>query len=558
MRACRWLWVLAVLTVAGTARAADEPLGFADQDDFELQHPRERTEYRPLPPPPEPPPQVAPTPEVIARPPDAEPKKAMFGMKKKEPSSQPSSQPASTSTNGWGYTEDKMVKGELSMLGMTEFLNPDNFAGVSLGYLSLDGVYYASVEPLLDLHFFDKRLHLDLGAALNFAIFDPNAGGFKALGRLRKQDWDEWQDYFKILRRLQYGRKEDHFYFRLSQVGAASLGHGGFMRRYNNNMFANSTHVGLELDAYNDYVGAEGFVSDITFQSRVLGGLAFFKPLSIFSSNAIARSFSIGGYYTGDLAAPLALKRDDQGVVLTDRAGNPQYTQTGLHGLGADVEVKPIRVGDTVDFKTYVDFNQFINYGNGFTGGGLLRINVPLTSLALRARAEIRLLGDEYLPSYFDNFYEIQKLQMVTVNPSTFAPTKLALMRGIHTGKYRGNGYGEVTLGWLEKLALTAAYDAGGGAYQQNFLLHFEFEAFDWLRLFVTYHKRSFDNWRDVFGFQQNDLLYGQVRIEVLPILFINGKIQRTFAWDPGVDLGLGGLQNLWEYQINLELGWQW
>ena len=545
--------IFSLLIFASTAFAADDPYGFQPEDDYELQHPPAKNYFRPLPPPPQ---TAVPSPVIeevpAARAPDPAPKRAMFGNK------QPASQPATLAANASApRPEDKMLKGELSMLGMTEFLNAQNFAGVGIGYFSLDSVSYLQVFPMLDLHFLDNRFHLDLGAAVNIAIFDPNNGGFKAAGKIRKQDWDEWQDYFKILRRVQYGKKEDHFYLRLSQVGAASLGHGGFMRRYNNNMFANSTHLGLEVDAYNDYVGVEGFASDVTFQSRVLGALAFVKPLGWMDS-AIARSFSIGGYYTGDLSAPTTLKRDRQGVVLTDKANNPQYDSQGLHGVGGDIEVKPIRLGDLIDVKTYIDFNQFIGLGNGFSGGVLGRFNIPIPFLAIRARAEYRNLGDQYLPSYFDNFYEIQKLQMVTFSASTFTPTKLAFMKSIHTGQRRSNGYFEVTFSWVDKLALTAAYDYGGGFQQQNFLLHFEFSAFDWLRLFATYHKRNFDNFNQLFKFQENDLLYGQARVEILPFLFLNGRVMKTFVWDPAVDLGLGGLRNLWSYQLDVELGWQW
>ena len=540
------------LSFASTALAADDPLGFQAEDDYELQHPPAKNYFKPLPPPAIAEAQAGPAPQEVpaARAPDVAPKRAMFGNK------QPAPQPA-TQTVSAPRPEDKMLKGELSMLGMTEFLNPQNFAGVGIGYFSLDSISYLQVTPMVDLHFLDNRLHLDLGAAINFALFDPNDGGFKAAGRIRKQDWDEWQDYLKILRRFQYGRKEDRLYLRLSQVGAASLGHGGFMRRYNNNMFANSTHLGLEADAYNDYVGVEAFLSDVTFQSRVLGGIAFVKPLG-WMDNAIARSFSIGGYYTGDLAAPTTLKRDAEGVVLTDKADNPLYNSQGLHGVGADIEVKPIRVGDLIDVKAYMDFNQFINYGNGFTAGALGRFNIPIPFLAIRARAEYRNLGDQYLPSYFDNFYEIQKLQFVTASASTFTPTKLAFMQSIKTGSRRSNGYFEVTFSWVDKLALAVAYDYGGGFFQQNFLLHAEFSAFDWLRFFATYHKRNFDNFNQLFKFAQNDLLYGQARLEILPFLFLNGRVMKTFEWDPAVDLGLGGLRNLWSYQIDIELGWQW
>lgn len=448
-----------------------------------------------------------------------------------------------------------MLKGELSLLGQTEFLNPNNFAGASAGYFQLDSVHYLSVTPLVDLHFLENRLHLDFGAPINIALFDPNNGGFRAAGRIRTQDWDQWQNFFRIIRRVQYGKKEDHFFVRLSRVGAATLGHGGLMRRYNNNMLFNQPHVGLELDAYNDYVGGEAFISDITFQSQVMGALAFVKPLG-WMDNAVARSLSIGGYYTGDLAAPKALRRDADGVVIVDRVEVPRFERTQLHGVGFDAEIKPIRVGDVIDVKVYADFNQFVNYGNGFTFGALGRFNVPAPFLAIRARVEYRNLGDQYIPSYFDSFYEIQKLQFVTVAPSSFAPTKLDFLRA-QRGR-RNNFYGELQFSWVDKLAIAFAYEGGEGLRQHSLLIHAELTAFDWLRFFATYHKRNFENFGEVFKFEQNDLLFSQVRLELLPILFINGRAMKTFLWDPDVDFGLGGFKNVWDYRADIELGWQW
>jgi len=274
---------------------------------------------------------------------DSSTKGSLFGNK--SGASQPATDEAAPD-----QPADKMRKGELSMLGVVEFLNDQNFAGVGLGYFNLDSVHYASASPTVDLHFFDKKLHLNFGATFNFALFDPNGGGFAAAGRFRKQDWDEWQEYLKVIRRVQWGRKEDRFFVRLGRVGATSIGHGGLMRRYNNNMLANTTRVGLEIDAYNDYVGGEAFVSDITFRSRVMGGLAFVKPLG-WMANPVAKSLSIGAVYTGDLGAPTQLRRDAQGVVITDRVNNPQYDSTMLHGVGGSIEVKPLRIGDMIDLK---------------------------------------------------------------------------------------------------------------------------------------------------------------------------------------------------------------
>lgn len=534
--------------VVVTAPPASQPMAEPPEVSDDLPHPRPRQNYRALPPLPA---QTSPAAPVEA---EGTTRGSLFGRALAGgAASQPSSAQASS------QPVDRMRKGELSMLGMTEFLNGNNFAGVGLGYFNLDAVHFVSATPMLDLHFLDKRLALHLGATLNFTIFDPNGGGFAVAGKLRRRDWDDPRDFVKILRRFQYGRKEEKLFFRLGRVGAASIGHGTVMRRYNNNLNVNDTRVGLELDAHLPWVGAEAFVGDVTLKSQVLAGLAFVKPLAIFLDHPIPRSLSFGVHYAGDLTAPTALLRDDSGVVLTDGAENPRFSVTKVNFLGADFEIKPVRVGDQVDIKLYGDFTQMLTYGNGITIGTLGRFNFGTSPMfGLRARIEYRNLGDRYLPNYFDMFYEIQKLQVVTVSATTFAPTKLEYLKSFRTGRRRHSFYAEGTFSIVDKFAISVAYERGGGELEQHFLIHAEFTALDWLRFFATYHKRNFGNANELFKFQQNDLVYGQARLEVLPILFINGRMMKSFMWDPGVDFGLGGFRNVLDWKVDVELGWQW
>ncbi len=543
---------------------APPPPAAADPDDEleELPHPPPRASYRPL----APLPKTEPPAREEAEPQEDTTTGTLFTPapppKPKAASSAPASQAASKEASPIVEAPpDKMRKGELSMLGVAEILNDSNFIGVSVGYFNLDSVHYVSLAPEVDLNFFDKKLKMNFGAPINVTLFDPNNGGFgvPASRRIRVQDWDDFRDYFKIIRRVQWGRKEDRIFARIGRVGATTIGHGGLMRRYNNNMLANQTRIGLEVNLNSDYVGGEAFVSDITFASKLVAGLLFVKPLG-WMNNYAAKSLSFGFVYAGDFGAPTGLRRDEEGVVATagNRGEDPLYNEGQVHALGASVEIKPVRIGDVVDIKTYFEFNQLLGFGRGMTLGALGRFN--LGPFALRARAEMRVLGNQYIPSYFDNFYEIQKLQVVTFNPSTFAPTKLDFMRSIQYGGsgYVPAGYFEVTLSWIDKLAITAAYEVGGNQFLQNFLLHAEFTAFSWLRFFATYHKRNFTSFNTLFSFQQNDLLYAHIRLAVLPFLILNARAIKTFVWDPSVDLGLGGLRNTFDLRADVELGWQW
>lgn len=471
---------------------------------------------------------------------------------------QPSSQPVEEKSKFWPK-KDPMKKGALSLLGMVSILNPNNFAGIGIGYLNVDGIIYGTLTPNIELHFLDNKLHLGFSAPINITIFDPNNGGIKAAGKIRAKDWDEWRDYFKIIQRIQYGNQEDHFYVRLSRVGAATNGHGSLMRRYNNNMFINQTHVGLEAAAYNDYAGGEVFMSDVTLGSQVLSGLAFIKPMAFFSQNPIWRSLSFGVYYAGDLKAPTDLIRDEVGVVLMDKNDNPRYQTKGMHGLGGNVEIKPVRIGNTIDVKTYFDFSKLLSYGEGGTVGALGRFNFgEKIKQGARAKLEYTMMSPRFMPAYFDSFYEIQKLQMVGITPSTTAPTKLNFLNSLDESPLRHQIYIEGTYSILDKFAVSLGYEYGTGKQQHNIMFHIECQAVSWLRFFATYHKRNFGNFGDLFKLQQNELLYGQLRLMILPVMFLNARAYKSFYWDPYVDRGLGGLRNIWSVMFDLEFGWQW
>ena len=101
--------LIGCLFAAAPALAADDPLGFQSEDDYELQHPPAKNYFKPLPPPAPLPPeqQVGSAPQDVpaARAPDAAPKRAMFGNK--QPASQPATQSSSVLTSRF---EDKMLK----------------------------------------------------------------------------------------------------------------------------------------------------------------------------------------------------------------------------------------------------------------------------------------------------------------------------------------------------------------------------------------------------------------------------------------------------------------
>lgn len=479
--------------------------------------------------------------------------------------------PGGTQTQTSSTAPPLFIKGELAHAGVIRIVPTRSFIGFRMGARIQTDAVYLSVAPKADLRLMDGRLHLGLEIPLNIEMYNITAAadgggtsdGFENAGKkLRAGDYDEGRDFVKFLRYLTYGKKEDNLFINIGQLHAATLGHGQAMRRYAGNVDINQTRVGLEVDAYGDYGGFEFFLADVT-RGNVFGALGFIKPLSLFSNNPMAKSLSLGVSWATDQTAPYNLQRMPAigaatvGPILTTGTDTllPLTDTRALNILGVDAELKVFR-NSAVDLKTYVDASMMHGSGSGFTMGLLGRFNFGSGSNVhlLRTRLELRSYDADFLPSYFDSLYEFQKYQF-TPNLDGFGAdfsTKLKRIRN-RTGPRRFGVYAEATYSIPDWLVLAAVFETESEGEDQHLMLHAEIP-WSWIQLFATYHQRNLNT---AFTLQQNDLLYAGGRMKILPILFVNGRVQKTFAWDPSAFDDLGAYGDELIVQVDAEFGFQ-
>jgi hypothetical protein len=513
-------------------------------------------------------------------------------------------------------------KGELTRLGSVQLQNQWQAFGVGLGYTNIDDIIYAEVAPNLSLNI--GKFSLGLGAPIRiemldtrgFDVWDFDSYGAMAnnAGEVRLEDWDQTEDYLRPLRNLSWGKKEDHFYLDLNRVKSKSIGHGQLMRRYSPNVDIDEDNLFAAFDAYGDIGGFE-FVGGPWPSPNVLGGLFFLKPMGMFSDNLMAKTFSIGASYVTDVNAPVTLDRADNGYLYSDGSGQlmftPGYTASGF---GVDGEMKVLKT-DKVDIKVYGDYSQLIlplsdgsgTFGDGgLTLGALFRMNFgakPVRSLddeedevrlgkqaremkavhAMRFRLEGRSFGAQYLPSYFNTIYQVQKYQFASqgIN-SASQPTKIGYLESQAGTPGRLGHYLELSYSLIDALGITFTYedafkiegfeaDTGG----RNMAVHVESGGLKWFQLFGTYYLRNFQDFGQAFSFSRdNEILYVGGRIALLPILFFNVAAQRAFrvsntAADGVTDLATEsvdgenyylnptGFANTWQSSMGIELGFQ-
>ncbi len=532
-------------------------------------------------------------------------------------------------------------KGELSMLGQVQLINAESSFGVGLGTANIDKIWYAEVRPNLNLHF--ERLSIGFGMRLRFQVFDTNvveqgnpttySAGFAEAGRFRAEDWDRFVNYpytdlVRPLRYVTWGRKEEHLFVDVSRVHAITIGHGQLVRRYAPNVDIDESNIFAELDAYQDFGGMEVMLGPLPIP-RLLGGLFFIKPLGPFRDDYRSKSLSIGLTYVTDLNVPTVLVTSQDPV--TGRVQYPidkgrfiydmrdQVVGYGVQGVGIDAEFKPIKTKQ-YNIKTYVDYSHLFFPdvpdagidafgGGGATLGGLFRFSWgsrpvrPLereteavrlglapretkAAYAARLRAELKAFDPQYVPSYFDSLYEVDKYQFgfgtTPLEERATLPTKMAFLAGQGGDPRRVGCYLEATYALVDWFALSLVYqDAwplsssdSSVPEAREIIFHAETQGLKFLQLFASYHYRNFEleDWERLFTFtSDNEIFYlgGRFRLWMFAL---NLGLQRGFRMDFLPDDGPPrpyeeggeayphssvGLENQWNYDLEFEIGWQ-
>ncbi|MBI5507752.1 MAG: hypothetical protein HY903_03250 [Deltaproteobacteria bacterium] len=484
--------------------------------------------------------------------------------------------------------EPEFIKGELIYVGTRRLLSRFDHVGIAAGPYILGNDLFLSVTP--GMAYYGKTVSISLGAPLNLLAVEGGSFNFGGM-RIRREDWNEVPDYPRVLRFFTIGRKEDNLYFTINSLRPATIGYGTLLNKYQGNIDVDRSMTGMIFDAYNKYGGFQFQANDITTVNRVIGGLVFAKPLSLFTDNILADSLSLGAEYVADFAAPRCVRtrtnKDNAAECVPgsgSRAGFDPYTgqnldrtfarsnpdtgrfdvtKTKVHAAGASVEMKIYKDERNADIKLFGTWDKFLNPGggSGASGGVLARLNLGTTYInAFRIQAELRSFEDGFLPSYFDSLYEIQKYSYaLTDNPYQVTPTKYQAVFGDAENGFarrelgRRTGY-NVEASWGvfkgsrrgKQLALGFGLSDSKGPDDTQFYAHLESPFLGFLQIFGTYMKLNEPSPKTLFKGNvltaENAVVLTGARLEILPILFVNAHYSRSFRTvrSPGSEYHLG------------------
>ena len=333
-------------------------------------------------------------------------------------------------------------------------------------------------------------------------------------GKLRS-DYNSFSDYLRMIRYARWAQKGDPFYIRIGQLDNALLGHGFIMEGYENSSSYDLRRTGMELDLNFNQFGIESMTSDLA-HAGISGVRGYVRPLKLTPLDKIpvVNNFEIGATYVTD--------RGQNADVSIDPSNGNKIVGNAMSIYGFDAGL-PLLAYKTVKSTLYMDYAKIVDYGNGaaagidfrFSGMGLVTIN---------AKYERQFNGDQFIPSYFNALYELDRY---TGSVSSFR-SKADSLRTIT--KNEGN-YGSIVISILNTFNIVGKYQAPVGVKDAGFF-HAVLDVPDVIPSIVLNGGYDRKNIGSLFKLDENSLLYAEVGYKPVSFMIVSTVYQWTWALD--------------------------
>jgi hypothetical protein len=375
-----------------------------------------------------------------------------------------------------------------SMMGRSSGYVPMGF-----GATFIDGEAYYLVCIAPEVAFGQLGIGLDLNLRFN------------TQGKLRMGDYAKFEDYLRIVRYVRWAQKGDPFYVRIGQLDYSLLGHGSIIYDYRNSASYDLRRTGIEFDLNFEKYGLETIYSDITGRG-LLGLRGYVRPLKFLGIPKIPviNNFEVGATYARDLNQYADFTHIDS-------------SRAGLSIYGFDVGL-PIISYSFLKSTLYYDFAQIANYGHGSTIG----INMNFSGMGIlnmRGKYEYRINGANYIPAYFNAFYEHDRFNFLNRLSKSDTLWQVAANRGY---------FGELIVSIFNTFYIIAGYQASYDVKDQG-ILHAELQLPQVAGIVV---RGMFDKARigRVFILDDNSILGAEIGYKPVKYLLVSTLYQRTFS----------------------------
>jgi hypothetical protein len=374
------------------------------------------------------------------------------------------------------------------------------------------------------------------GIGLNIQMhyrFVPDEDGDGTRLEIREEDWvpaDSERDfrgvvalYLPKISYLRWAQKGDPLYAKFGSIDNSTLGNGFIMGNYSNMQFLPDRRIlGLNLDVdgrlFNfPFVGIESAVGNLAvwdvFGARLFGRPILFLDVPIVKNLEVGTTFVRDGnpYYHAELRAA---QDPDYDVTA------PPDASVGVWGVDYQLPIISSQIFSLAQYGDYV-------LQNGHSGG-MLGIGGSAFGF-LPYQAQLRFLGENFIPVYFDSTYDLYRVQKYLV----FSEDAAAEDIESYVGYFASLGFSLLE----DKLVFTIGVDGpignapgaeprvtGGLTIGQGLVPGFSAQA--------TYTKAEIATWAD-FGSLDNSVIDARINYQTGPAVI---SLVYNLRYDPFTD----------------------
>jgi len=277
--------------------------------------------------------------------------------------------------------------------------------------LNLGGAVATPALPLpLPASWFDAEpsapLKVGFYVPLSFCVSDCKGETFRA------DEWDEPGEILRTVRWAEIGQRYGAVRLRVGELVDWSVGHSTIMSGYNNSLDLDHFSWGVGGEVNTKMGGVELMLGDVVDPS-VMGGRVYVRPLFFTGGPSFFDRLAVGASVITDTHAPETLSREEDGTYILENGDLNVKTETSATVMGIDAELPLLPPGDFV-LTPYTDINKISGAGTGLHTGVFLGWQAP-ANISIGGRAEYRILGDKYLPSYFGPVYGVERFAYLPV-----------------------------------------------------------------------------------------------------------------------------------------------
>ncbi|MDC7225514.1 MAG: hypothetical protein PQJ61_01975 [Spirochaetales bacterium] len=294
----------------------------------------------------------------------------------------------------------------LFVLNFSVFADDESAADFGLGLLLGVDTFDAEEDGGDPETFQSLALQPDLaigkfGIGLDLVLHYRFEDGFE----IREEDWVPQDDqtildlYLPKITYVRWAYKGDPFYLKLGDIDDATIGTGFIVSSYSNTLFQpdeDIAGINFDLDAqlFNfPYIGFESFIGNLA-RFDVFGGRLYTRPM-LWTGVPIIKNLEWGFTGATDRTPDLRSEYYD-----TDTNGGAAADTVFIYGTDLILPVITLQIASLSLFGDFAVQGENMGGMVGF-GGRLIGI--------LPYMFQLRILGDNFIPAYFDNTYDIYR-----------------------------------------------------------------------------------------------------------------------------------------------------